>query len=107
MDTLPMLLSYLAAGAVIGVALLPFKVARTDRPVMHVLAFACFWPYLLVHLAWFCLLAYRSAWHRYIDQRDAESYMRKQRTQSEDLLFVHDTSGKAIEDTHFKNRGKP
>lgn len=64
-------LTYLAAGVLLGLAVLPWKQRLGSREgvLLWLLAWACFWPYLLLCVAWQGLKAYRAAWWAYTDRK--------------------------------------
>ena len=66
-------LTLLAFGALLGIATLPWrhKLSPQGSVILYLLAWSCFWPYLLPLAAWQGVLAYRKAWWRYADREQA------------------------------------
>lgn len=61
----------LSTGLVIGMALKPWKAQffPKDRDVTYFILWACFWPAMLLHLAFKGGLAFRIALKKYLDNR--------------------------------------
>lgn len=90
---------FLLVGALAGVLTLPWS---TDHPAVHVLAWVSFWPFLVAHLCWFGLLAYRKKWWQYRDRKEAARIARERATEDADSPFRHCTAGRTIRETYTK-----
>ncbi len=65
---------YLVIGVAVGVIALPWR--GRDSELVHVAAFAWFWPCLLFWLAVVGVSTYWRIWWRYLDRRERERISR-------------------------------
>ena len=63
-------------GALLGLATLPWanRIDQKCQPWLWVVAWACFWLFLVIFAAWKGIKAYRKAWWAYSDRRQAAKH---------------------------------
>ena len=82
--------AFMLVGLCIGFASLPWS-PRRESEWLWVLAWACFWPGLLVHLCWHGILIYRQAWWRYLGTRQVRKLNAKEEGVTDDDRFRRDS----------------
>lgn len=62
--------SFMAFGALIGVATLPWKhrISHKEGAFLYIVSWACFWPFIVVYLTYFVVSAYIRSWWDYSDR---------------------------------------
>lgn len=70
---------YIAVGFLIGILALPLESQKTnDSTLIKLLAFAAFWPYMLIGYAWIAVGVYIRKWRNYLDIQAAKRYRKNQ-----------------------------
>lgn len=69
-------LIYLLIGLGLGALTLPWKHRLDDKAgvPLYLAGWACFWVAFIPLGVWFGLKAYRDAWYRYLERREAARY---------------------------------
>ncbi|THF64345.1 hypothetical protein [Pseudothauera rhizosphaerae] len=93
---------YFTTGILAAVIALPWR--KVESPAYeHWGAWVGLWPVLLLVSAWAGVLAYRNAWRRYHDRREAHAQREDARLE-ERSVFANYGAGKIVRETYFKRK---